>query len=344
MNTHRALKYETILIPEIPRIIEDDNVIMAAGQGKTPVSVLNDDHCEKLAFPYLFPTENFGYKVKREIPLSPVKYFNQRLLNFRQSFASDVGYIFFARSIVEQHHLRSSINISLHKVQGMQLTAGSVRQICKESVRRLLSNENVFHFMSSVKGTPAYWKQFLQEVLAIGKQLGIPTYFLTLSCADLRWDELTYIIKKLNNFNLTDEEIKNVTYEQQTKLLNNNPVLVARHFQYKVQVFFKKIVLDGPLGKAKYYALRIEFQERRSPHVHAFVWILDAPRINDETEYKYFVERTISAVLPDSESETCLPEPVKLYQIDSHSRTCRKYKKNKCRFSHGCFFSNRTII
>ena len=115
LNAHRAAGYETTLVPEIPRIIEDDNVIMGPGKGKTPVSVLNDNHSEELAFPYLFPTEKFGYKVKREIPFSPVKYFNQRLLNFRQSFASDADYMFFARSIVEQHHLRSSINISLHK-------------------------------------------------------------------------------------------------------------------------------------------------------------------------------------------------------------------------------------
>ena len=67
----------------------------------------------------------------------------------------------------------------MHKVQGMQLTAGSVRQNYKESVKRLLSNENAFHFMSSVKGTPANWKQFLHEVLAMVKQLGIPTYFLS---------------------------------------------------------------------------------------------------------------------------------------------------------------------
>ena len=56
--------------------------------------------------------------------------------------------------------------------------------------------------------------------------------------------------------------------------------------------------------------------------MHAFVWILDAPRISDETEYKSFVERNISAVLPDLESESGLFELVKLYQIHSHSRTC----------------------
>ena len=159
------------------------------------------------------------------------------------------------------------------------------------------------------------------------KQWGIPTYFLTLSCADLRWDELPYIINKLNNLNLIDEEIRNLTYQQRIKLLNDNPVLVARHFQYKMQVFFKEIVLDGPFGKTKYNALRIEFQERWSPHVHDFVSILDAPRISDETEYKSFVKRTISAVLPDPESEPGLFELAKLYQIHSHSRACWKYKK-----------------
>ena len=70
------------------------------------------------------------------------------------------------------------------------------------------------------------------------KQLGVPTYFLTLSCADLRWDELPYIINKLNNLGVTEEELKNLSYQTRTELLNSNPVLIARHFQYKVQVFF----------------------------------------------------------------------------------------------------------
>ena len=81
-------------------------------------------------------------------------------------------------------------------------------------------------------------------------------------------------------------------------MLNNNPVLVARHFQYKVEVFFKDIILDGPLGKTKYYANCIEFQERGSPHVHSFTWILDPPNIQDEAAYISFIEKTINAQLP----------------------------------------------
>ena len=127
------------------------------------------------------------------------------------------------------------------------------------------------------------------------KELGIPTCFLTLSCADLRWEEIPYIIRKLNNLYLSDEELKNLSYQERCNLLNNNPVLVARHFRYKE--FFKEIILDGPLGKTKYYAVRIEFQKKVIPHVYSFVWIFNAPNI--EAAHIGFIEKTINAQLPD---------------------------------------------
>ena len=46
---------------------------------------------------------------------------------------------------------------------------------------------------------------------------------------------------------------------------------VARDFQYKVEVFCKEIIFDGPLGKTKYYAIHIDYQERGSPHVHSLM-------------------------------------------------------------------------
>ena len=46
------------------------------------------------------------------------------------------------------------------------------------------------------------------------KQLGIPTYFLTLSCPHLRWEELPDIINKLNNSGLGEEELENQGYQE----------------------------------------------------------------------------------------------------------------------------------
>ena len=51
---------------------------------------------------------------------------------------------------------------------------------------------------------------------------------MTLSCADLHWNELISITAKLKWENLQEEH------------MNMNPVLFARHFQYRVEVFFLK--------------------------------------------------------------------------------------------------------
>ena len=42
---HRAGSNETTLVSEIPDIINDENVIIAAGEGKKTVSILNTKFC-----------------------------------------------------------------------------------------------------------------------------------------------------------------------------------------------------------------------------------------------------------------------------------------------------------
>ena len=72
----------------------------------------------------------------------------------------------------------------------------------------------------------------------MAKQLGIPTWFMTLSCADLRWPELFQIIARTNGKNITTEEVEALSYDEKCRLLNLNPVIVAKHFQYRVETFF----------------------------------------------------------------------------------------------------------
>ena len=61
--------------------------------------------------------------------------------------------------------------------------------------------------MNTIKGTRAYWKKFLYEVYAMVKQLGLPTFFMKLICADLRWNELISVIAKLNGEYFEEDDI-----------------------------------------------------------------------------------------------------------------------------------------
>ena len=181
-------------------------------------------------------------------------------------------FFFSAHAVLQGTQLNDQTKFALNKVSTDSLTAGMLKGNFKEKVKQFIARDNAYSFMRSIKGTPAYWRKFLHEVMTMVKQLGIPTFFFTLSSADLRWNELIYIISNLSETNISEDEINKLIYQERCKILNSNPVLVAQHFQYRVEVFFKEIVLDGPLGKTKCYAIRVEFQAKgKSPY--SFIYL-----------------------------------------------------------------------
>ena len=50
---------------------------------------------------YLFSIGKFGFQAKRKILLTS-KYFNQRLLNYKQQFSSDFDYILLAHLVIQK--------------------------------------------------------------------------------------------------------------------------------------------------------------------------------------------------------------------------------------------------
>ena len=128
--------------------------------------MLSDKFCEELSFPFLFPNGKFGYSIDRDVKLSSVKYFDQRLLNYTQLFASDPGYIFYALSTSQQLKLTSKINIALKNVCESNFNAGMISQNFSERVRDFIASDHAYQFLSTIKGTPVYLKKFLWEVLA----------------------------------------------------------------------------------------------------------------------------------------------------------------------------------
>ena len=81
------------------------------------------------------------------------------------------------------------------------------------------------------KGTPAYWgKNYLKFWIWLTVTI-INFFFMTFSCAELRWDELIYITASLQGENLQDEYIQNIVFLYAVNI-NLNPVLLATYFQY----------------------------------------------------------------------------------------------------------------
>ena len=73
LNMHRTASNKTTLVFQIPNVINEENIIIAPGQGKTPVSILNDEFCEGHSYFHLLLKGKFGYNAPRYIPISPAQ-------------------------------------------------------------------------------------------------------------------------------------------------------------------------------------------------------------------------------------------------------------------------------
>ena len=91
--------------------------------------------------------------------------------------------IYFLNTVLQRVELSSQINIALKKVLSYDVTSWMLSTTFKQRVREFIAKGKSFSFIRSIKGTPEYWKKFLHQVLAMVKQLGTPTFFLTFSCA-----------------------------------------------------------------------------------------------------------------------------------------------------------------
>lgn len=66
----------TTLAYEILNIINAKNVIIAPGQRKQLVSILDDEFCENKTFLYLLPKSRIVYNASLDIPIRLDLYFN----------------------------------------------------------------------------------------------------------------------------------------------------------------------------------------------------------------------------------------------------------------------------
>ena len=120
----------------------------------------------------------------------------------------------------------------------MKKVSGRLAELCFQTTKHFIWNDHGFLFINEIKDTPAYWERFQGEVLAIVKQLGCPTFFLTLSCPNLRWNKLVAIISMLNSLGLNHKYVEDLNYLERCNFLNSNTVFLTRHFQHRIEILF----------------------------------------------------------------------------------------------------------
>ncbi|VDI14436.1 Hypothetical predicted protein [Mytilus galloprovincialis] len=102
-----------------------------------------------------------------------------------------------AQYLSELEQVISKVSIALRKSSGKDKTGNIItaRMLTdKIQLKRLLTTDQGYKFMTPIRGTPPYWQATLRDLMASIRQLGIPTWFATFSAADLRWKETLQVL------------------------------------------------------------------------------------------------------------------------------------------------------
>jgi len=231
--------------------------------------------------------------------------------------------------------IKKQVSIHLRKRKNTE-NVTACQLLDKEFVDNLCKVDDCYKFLKVDRASPPYWQSRKKEVLAMIRQLGIPTLFFTLSAAETRWKELLVILMKtVRNKVITEEETLDLDYKDKCELISKDPVTCARYFDKRIRELFR--VLQHPKGpfsdnKIIDYYIRVEFQHRGSPHVHCLLWLKDAPvydRTNPESIATCitFIDKYITA---NSSFDSNFIQ----LQTHGHSKSCMRFKGDKviCRF------------
>jgi len=306
-----------------------------------------DLRADELTFPKIYCGK--PRKIKENTKLTYAKIAKSELRMFDRR-CGRVSKLFFTYKKLQTRKFCDAISINLKKTKNTK-NVTAVQMLNRDYVSGLINNNDAFTFLRCDRSSPAFWELKKKEVLAMIRQLGCATIFLTLSAAETKWSELIVVLTQvLENKVITLQEAGNLSYEKKCDLIRNDPVTCVRYFEHRLKCLWE--ILSAPCGPFQGYELedkyvRVEFQIRGSPHIHALLWLKNAPKY--EKEKPESVERCtkfIDKLVSVSSNPTEFSHDLINLQRHKHSHTCKKHVKNgnKCRFGIPFFPMRKAMI
>ena len=197
-----------------------------------PLNSFYSKHLDSMSFVKLYPYGTHDFEDDRFAPITILDYCQTLILGTDKRFRTP-EFIFNALSRVETYKLTQ-----MCAVVGNLNAEGSA----EHSLDDLTNLHLVFKGM---RGSPSYWKNYSGDLIAMIKQLGIPTFFLTISYDDLNSIDAVNALWKAKHGEAASIDPKTLSYEERKKLLDENPVAAARHFNHRLRTFLRMLKSNG---------------------------------------------------------------------------------------------------
>lgn len=127
-------------------------------------------------------------------------------------------------------------------------------------------------------GTRPFWSDASRKLKAQIRDPNCksPHLFFTVSAADIQWPDLHQHMPAHPGAPPQNEQ---EAYRTRMSNLNDNPAIAAYYFQKRWGIFYEEVV--KPQLDVVDYWWRFEWQHRGSSHIHGFLWLRNAPPVED---------------------------------------------------------------
>ena len=316
---------------------------IAPAEGRKPIHMFYDKLGEEMCFPTMYAGKTISELFPED--LATLKRVRWQLTSADRRAAGNAEFIFLHYKKYQMTYVHDKVDFSIRCLKNVQQY--TVHDVLDDlHCRNIARLDDGYYYFQKLRNSPQYLHERKRELLATVRQFGIPTFFISLSCADTHWVVLLQSIGKvIDKKSYSSEEIKAMSFIDKTRLINADPVSTARYFDRRFHYFLKEILYKSPypIGKVTNHFYRIEFQHRGSPHVHMLVYCEDCPRYNKTGNNEQLVKYADTYI----SCSTTVPEhmqPYLMLQKHKHSRTCRKSGKSICRFGFPLPPFNKTVI
>ena len=243
---------------------------IAPAEGQKPI--FTDVDTEYLCFPTIFcgkrRNNNKYHKLtKREI-------FKYKMRSVDRHVSTNIPNIFWKTKHKQINQIHQQVSFALRRNQskGKKITAKTL--LNKDTREKIVKYDDGYRIFKNIRSSPPYFEHKRKDLMAMIRQLGIPTLFISLSAADTKWLELLQSIYKLTNKkNITHEQLEKMPWNEKCNLISKDPGTCALYFNHRVKKFIKHILKSpySPFGKLLNFFYRVEFQHRGSPHIHGLL-------------------------------------------------------------------------
>ena len=245
-------------------LTSDNNTPLCWPPTGLPLSEYSTPGLFTIAFPTLFPTAAADFSLRRDHKIHLHEWV-KHLMWYRDSrFATHPRFRFFVLNIIFRHRSMQrgkylfSRNISHHN-----MTIGQLKNALSQHNGPRLASD-IVRCLKTVKATRPYWNMEGGKLRDMIAQIGTPTFFYTLSMADMSWPDLHKLMPD-------DPFAPDLTPQQssQTRFHNvaTNPHIVATYLSTKHQLLLDTVLqhLDvEDTARFSDFWYRFEWQARGS--------------------------------------------------------------------------------